>query len=737
MISHDPAALGAILARFPRERRRLLPALHAVQRSFGYLSEAVLVAVSAHLRVPVSEVYGVATGYPELRVTPAGRHHVRVCTGVTCSLLGGRDLLARLAARFGAAPAAGDSPEVTLESADCFFQCAVAPLVEVDAALAGRVTAEDAGAIEQRFAGAAAIAPEIPHAGTRLADEPRRLEDEPSRRGDARSERRAARGSASETLDDLVQPAQARRAAAPPLRIIVQAGTCGRAVGAGAVLGALREAVRVHGLGCEVVEGSCNGMCYAAPVVGVERRGWPWFVLERVTAAAVPALVERLAGGVDVFDAGGSAGIVWADSAWGSLTPAGAHPFWRGQERVLLDRAGTIDPGHLDDALVADRYRQLARALDGRPDDVIAEVKAAGLRGNGGAFFPAAVKWEACRKASGEPKYLVMNGEEGEPGIFKDRHLMEADPHRVLEGVLIAAYAAGATRVILYVHGEADLSAARLARAVAEAEAAGIVGPRMLGRDVHCEVEIRRGAGGFVLGEETALLESIEGRRAQPRTRPPFPVESGLWGKPTVVNNVETLAAVPAVLALGAARFMALGTDKAPGTKVFGLSGPIVRPGVVEVRNGVTLSSLLHDIGGGLPGGGRLLGALVGGPSGSVVPAALFDVPMEPRGQVSPGTGGIVAIPEGVSIVDVVKTLLAFNAAESCGKCTPCREGAPRLLAMVDELRAAPDDETVARRARDLAETMQSASLCGLGQAAPIALLRALEDFAADFRASS
>jgi NADH:ubiquinone oxidoreductase subunit F (NADH-binding)/NADH:ubiquinone oxidoreductase subunit E len=733
MISQDRGALDAIVAPFPRERGWLLPALQAVQRSFGYLSEAALVTVSAHLRVPVSEVHGVATGYPELRLTPHGRHHVRVCTGVTCSLLGGRDVLARLAARFGATPAAGEPREVTLESADCFFQCAVAPLVEVDGVLAGRVTAEDAAAIEQRFAGAHAVAPEIPHAGTSVAGERPRPEHSPSVRGD-RSERRAIPGSAREALDDLVRQARARRASAPALRIIVQVGTCGLAVGANAVLRAVREAVRVSGLACEVVEGACDGMCYAAPVVGVERAGWPWFVLERVTAAAAPALVERLASGPDSFDAGGSPGVVWADSAWGGLTPAGAHPFWRGQERVLLERAGTSDPGALDDALLAARYRQLARALDGRPDDVIAEVKGAGLQGRGGAFFPAAVKWQTCREAPGEPKYLVMNGEEGEPGIFKDRHLMEADPHRLLEGVLVAAYAAGATRVILYVHGEADLAAARLAHAVVDAEAAGIVGARMLGRDVECQVQIRRGAGGFVLGEETALLESIEGRRAQPRTRPPFPVESGLWGKPTVINNVETLAAVPAILALGAARFRALGTDPAPGTKVFGLSGPIARPGVVEVRNGVTLSSLLHDVGGGRHGGGRLLGALVGGPSGSVVPASLFDVPMEPRGQVSPGTGGIVAIPDGTSIVDVVKTLLAFNAAESCGKCTPCREGAPRLLAMVDELRAAPDDETGARRARDLAETMQSASLCGLGQAAPIALLRALEQFPDAFR---
>jgi NADH:ubiquinone oxidoreductase subunit F (NADH-binding) len=247
---------------------------------------------------------------------------------------------------------------------------------------------------------------------------------------------------------------------------------------------------------------------------------------------------------------------------------------------------------------------------------------------------------------------------------------------------------------------------------------------------------LRRGAGGFVLGEETALLESIEGRRAQPRTRPPFPVDSGLWGKPTVINNVETLSAIPAIVAGGGEWFAKLGIAKAPGTKLFGLSGPIRRPGVVEVGHGVTLQTLLHEIGGGLIDGQAFLGAVVGGPSGSIVPASAFEVPMEPRERVSPGTGGIVAVPESASVVDIVKTLLGFNARESCGKCTPCREGTPRLLALIDELVNGAGRAERPAALDALADTIQSASLCGLGQAAPLALLRALEDFPDSFRAS-
>ncbi len=699
----DPR-VAAALAQFARERTWLLPALHAVQAAMGYLPEPALALVAAHLRVPASEVWGVATGYPEFRLAPRGRHHVRVCTGVSCALSGGAALLDAVARQYGVAPGeAGDDRELTLEAADCFFECSMAPLIEVDGAYRGRVRSDDVARLERWFRSSAPSH----HSVTGQVSRPT-----PS-----------SSSSAEGFLDRLVRDAETRGRERGPLALSVQMGTCGRAVGAEALLEALQSAVKARGLETSVVAGACSGMCYAAPSIEIARPGWPRAVLERVTPASVAAIVDRLTTGRPLD----ALGVAWSEQPWRGLTPAAAHPFWASQERVLLARAGVIDPEDLGDALRHGAYRALARALDGPPEAVIESVKTAGLQGRGGAFFPTATKWEACRRAAGEPKYVVVNGEEGEPGIFKDRHLMEGDPHQLVEGMLLAAYASGASRAILYVHGEAELSALRLARAVAEAEAAGIMGERMLGRDdVACSVELRRGAGGFVLGEETALLESIEGRRAQPRTRPPFPVESGLWGRPTVINNVETLSAIPSIVARGGAWFARLGTDKAPGTKVFGLSGPIRRPGVVEVRNGVTLETLLEVIGGGLADGRALRAAVVGGPSGSVVPAALFGVAMEPRGQVSPGTGGIVAVPDGASVVDIVKSLLAFNARESCGKCTPCREGAPRLLAMIDQVGRGPEQERVAR---ELAEAIQLASLCGLGQAAPLALLRALEMF--------
>src|SRR5581483_5178825 len=392
-------------------------------------------------------------------------------------------------------------------------------------------------------------------------------------------------------------------------RLLVATGSCGLARGAAGTRDALRAAIARAGLDVVVDDGACNGLCHAQPVVEVLTPGVPRLTLERVTPAAARAVLELLAG----RPAPGLTATAW---------PAARHPVLGGETRMLAERWGAIRPASLDDALLAGSYAALAAALDaGDPAAVAATVKAAGLLGRGGAYFPAAVKWEGCRAAHGAPKYLVANGEEGEPGIFKDRHLMEADPHRLLEGMLLAGYAAGASRGILYVHGEAGLSAERCAAAIREAAAAG-------------------------------LLESLEGARAMPRPKPPFPVEAGVHGRPTVINNVETLSAVPLILG---------GRPEAARTKLFGLSGHVVRPGVVEVAPPVTLRRLVATLGGGVATGRPLGAVVVGGPSGIVVPPGLLDRPLE-RPALSPGTGGIVALDDSVRLAEVLRTLLGFNA---------------------------------------------------------------------------
>jgi len=673
--------VSGLVARFPRERTWLLPALEEVQRAEHWLSPEALEAVAAHLRVPRSEIWGIASHYPELRLTRPGRRLVRVCTGVSCRVRGGRELLAACAERLGvAAGVTAADGSVTLEEMDCAFACAVAPIVEVNHRFLGRVAPGD---LDRILADAAVHA--APSAAAVPAPSP------------------VASGMPAERLAALVREAERRRR--PVTRLAVGVGSCGLAVGAGETFAALGAEVERRKLPAAVVAAGCNGMCWAAPVVEVLREGRPRLTAGPVAASDVGAFLDALAR---------------------ETIPAIGEALLARQNRVLLERCGLTDPSDIADALRHGSYATLARALgEGGPERVLEEVRAAGLTGRGGAYFQTAVKWAACRAATGTPKYVVVNGEEGEPGIFKDRHLMEGDPHRLLEALLLAAYSAGASQAVVYVHGEADLSAERLRTALAQTRQWGLVGPRILGSDFSLEVELRRGAGGFVLGEETALLESLEGRRAMPRTRPPFPVESGLHGRPTVINNVETLCAVPSIVERGGAWFAGLGGGR--GTKLFGLSGHVKRPGLVELELGCTLRTLMEDLGGGSSTGRPIRAVVLGGPSGSIVHPRHFDEPLVPRGPVNPGTGGVVVLDERASVKDAVVTLLAFNTRESCGKCTPCREGTARLVALLDDGR--PD----VGRVKALSEVIQAASLCGLGQAAPLAVLSGLAEFPTEF----
>ena len=645
-----------VLGPFPRERTWLLPALQALQHRDRWLSPEALAEAADHLRVPRSEVYGVATHYPEFRLSRPGRRVVRVCVGLSCRVRGSQDVLAACERRLGVA-AGATTPDgaITLERLDCAFDCAMAPVVEVEGEHHGRV---EAGAVDVVLSAPSHPRPPQP-AGVR--------------------------GSATTTL-------------------VVGAGTCGLSVGAADTLRALRDEAARRGLPVRVIAGGCNGLCWAAPVVTVLREDEPPRIVPRVAADRVSSLLDAV-------------------SAGGVTEDAGVTAFLAGQRRELLNRCGLTDPGDITDAIRRGSYEALKRALaDGQPGRVIDTVKRAGLRGRGGAYFQAALKWEGARHAAGSPTYLIVNGEEGEPGIFKDRHLMEGDPHRLLEGALLAAFAAGASRVILYIHGEAHLAARHVERALAQAREAGLVGARVLGSAFSVTVEIRRGAGGFVLGEETALMESLEGRRAMPRPKPPFPTEAGAWGRPTVINNVETLFAVPLILGRGAEWWTAIGGGH--GTKVFGLSGHVARPGVVEAALGLTLRDLLERIGGGPPDARPMAAVALGGPSGIFVHPRRFDEPLIPGGNPNPGTGGVAALHAGVSVAEAVRVLLDFNTRESCGKCTPCREGTARLRDMLDD-RAPVNRQAVA----ELADVVRVASLCGLGQAAPLSILSALSEF--------
>jgi len=409
-------------------------------------------------------------------------------------------------------------------------------------------------------------------------------------------------------------------------------------------------------------------------------------------------------------------------------------PFFSSQKKLILTRCGYIDPTKLDDALAHGAYETLEKVLISMdPESVIEKIKKSGLRGRGGAGFLTGLKWDYARSAEGSEKYLICNADEGDPGAFMDRALLEGDPHMVLEGMLIAAYAIGASKGYIYVRAEYPIAIEHLKLAIEQAEKYKLLGKNILGTDFNFEIKIKQGAGAFVCGEETALISSIEGRRGQPRPRPPFPTEMGLWEKPTTINNVETLANIPVILKIGANEYAKLGTKKSKGTKIFALAGKVNNTGLIEVPMGITLRELVEDIGGGIPKGKRFKAAQIGGPSGGCVPAKFLDKPIDyesvkEMGAIM-GSGGLIILDETVCMVEIARYFMEFCVKESCGKCPPCRIGTTRMLDILERICAGRGEIKDIPKLEELALQVKNNSLCGLGQTAPNPVLSTLRHF--------
>ena len=527
-------------------------------------------------------------------------------------------------------------------------------------------------------------------------------------------------------LTELAAGVAARRQAMA-LRLLVCCGTPCLAAGAAGVKTALRERLSATGQPAEleVVGTGCLGPCSRGPLLTVQRPGAADLVYERVTPHQAVAILEAHLG---------NTGLPEQNRLPDSFS------FLSRQTRVVLANCGRIDPEDLRQYLGYGGYAALARALhEMTPDEVCAGVVASGLRGRGGGGYPTGLKWQQVRKERGLRKFVVANGDEGDPGAYMDRALMEADPHRVLEGMAIAAFAVGARRGYIYVRGEYPVAARRLRQAIRDAERLGILGRRILGTSFSFRVEIRIGAGAFVCGEETALLASIMGRRGQPRVRPPYPAQSGLWGNPTLINNVETFANIAAIFTMGPAAFAAIGSGKSRGTKVFALCGEVVNSGLIEVPMGIPLREIVFDIGGGLPGGIAFKAAQTGGPSGGCIPASELDTPvdyehLQALGSIM-GSGGLIVMGEKSCMVDLARYFMEFCLDESCGKCIPCRAGTGeiyRLLTRLGNGSAVPRDLD---NLEQLCHMVKDTSLCGLGAAAPNPILSTLHWFREEYAA--
>ncbi|NLM08871.1 MAG: NADH-quinone oxidoreductase subunit NuoF [Clostridiales Family XIII bacterium] len=519
-------------------------------------------------------------------------------------------------------------------------------------------------------------------------------------------------------------------------RIVVGMATCGISAGAKPVMEKLKEETAAKGLGdVQIVPTGCVGMCIYEPIVEVYEPGKEKVTYIHMDPDRVTRVVsEHLVKGKPVVE------FTLGETEDGKLRSLNDVQFYKKQKRVVLKNCGLINPENIDDYIAIDGYQALAKVVTAmKPNEVIDLIKASGLRGRGGAGFPTGTKWSFAAANEADQKYIICNADEGDPGAFMDRSILEGDPHSVLEAMAIGGYAIGATKGFIYVRAEYPVAVRRLEIAIQQAKEKGFLGKNIFGSGFDFDIEIRLGAGAFVCGEETALIASIEGKRGMSRNKPPFPANKGLWGKPTIINNVETLANVPKIVLNGPEWFKSMGTEKSPGTKVFALGGKINNTGLVEVPMGITLREVIYDIGEDCPNGKAFKAVQTGGPSGGCITTADLDTPIDFDTLVAigsmMGSGGMIVIDEDNCMVDIARFFLDFTVDESCGKCTPCREGTKRMLEILGKITQGKGTMEDLINLEELAENIKNTSLCALGQTAPNPVLSTMKHFRDEYEA--
>lgn len=708
----DLQIVDEAVSEFGRDASAVIPILQRLQQHFRYLPEAALRRVCELTDITPAAIAGVSTFYSQFRHKPVGRHIISICHGTACHVKGSGLVQDALERHLGIKEGEDTDPEgvFTLERVACLGCCTLAPVMRIDGVTYGHLTAKGVVKALQDF-----------------------LELE-------------KRGMVPERND---QPA-AEGAGLTEIRIGV--GSCCVAGGSQEVRRGLEAEVRRLGAAATIKPVGCVGMCHQTPLVQVVPPGGEPVTYAKVQPGEAARIVRRhlrpggwvrrIRTGVDTV-----LEQLLTDESWEPVSRYALDvrdvpvcSFLGKQKRIASEWCGDLDPLDLAEYGTHGGWKALADCLaQGQPGRIIDEVTRSGLRGRGGAGFPTGRKWTVVREAAGARKYLVCNGDEGDPGAFMDRMLLESFPYRVLEGLVIAAYAMGVHEGFLYIRAEYPLALQRIRAAMARMESAGYLGRNILGSGFDLSLKIVEGAGAFVSGEETALLASIEGQRAMPRFRPPYPAESGLWGMPTAINNVETLAMVPWILRNGAEAFAALGAEASRGTKVFSLAGKVVRGGLIEVPMGIPLRDIVEDIGGGTPDERGFKAVQIGGPSGGCLPASLGPTPVTYESLAAEGcimgSGGLVVLDHSDCMVDLARYFMTFTQRESCGKCTPCRVGTKRMLEILERLCAGEGGKGDLERLEQLARTTAGGSLCGLGRTAANPVLSTLRHFREEYRA--
>ncbi len=690
----------------------VIPLLQALQKHYRYLPQEALHRVCEVTEISPAAIVGVSTFYARFRHSPVGRHMISICHGTACHVKGATHVSDALRRHLGLSEEADTTDDrlFTLERVDCLGCCTLAPVVQIDGVTYGHLTPDGV---------------------------PRMLQDflELQRRG---------------VVDQ--RPVQDEAPTDGLAEIRIGVGSCCIAGGSMDVLGELQRALRAIGAPAAVKPVGCVGMCHQTPLVEVLVPGEPPAVYAKVQPADAEAIVRRHfepKGFVRKIKSVMSQGLdrLLTDEAWEpvdryalDVRDAPVCAFLGPQEHLATELYGTADSLNLDDYLAHDGFEALRKCVtELAADQVIEAITHSGLRGRGGAGFPTGRKWELVRQAPGEMKYVICNGDEGDPGAFMDRMLLESYPFRVLEGLAIAAHAVGAREGVLYIRAEYALAVRRVREAIQICEEQSLLGDNIFGSDFSLRLDIMEGAGAFVCGEETGLIASLEGRRGSPRLRPPYPANSGLWGQPTCVNNVETLALVPWIIRNGPQVFASLGSKHSKGTKVFSLTGKVKRGGLIEVPMGITIREIVNEIGGGVAEGRRFKAVQIGGPSGGCIPADLADTPVDYEALTGAGaimgSGGLVVMDDSDCMLDVARYFLEFTQRESCGKCTPCRVGTRRMLDIIEGLCTGRGKAGDLEKLEELAMMVKTTSLCGLGQSAPNPVLTTLRYFREEYEA--
>jgi NADH-quinone oxidoreductase subunit F len=693
---------------------KVLEILQAIQGHYRYLPREALERVCELTDITPASIAGVSTFYNQFRHRPVGRHIIHVCVGTACHVKGGERIYEAFLRHLGIGDEEDTDSEklFTVEKIACLGCCTLAPAVQIDQVTYGHLTAD--------------AVPKV------LSDFLEYQQAEASKQREIQERRAWETDSWGE--------------------IRLGLGSCCVARGSGRLNEALQQALTETGIEAAVKRVGCVGMCYQTPLLEVVLPDNQSFLYARVQPEDAKSILLRH---FRVQGIKRKISNAVSRALENILTDEKCEPvtrysmdvrdqpvadFLNKQEHIATEHCGHIDPVDIDEYLQNDGFKALQKCVKERsPEEVIAEIERSGLRGRGGAGFPTHLKWSAVWDRKSEKKYVICNGDEGDPGAFMDRMLMESYPYRIIEGMTIAAYTAGADEGYFYIRAEYPLAIERMSKALDLCQERGFLGDNIFGSDFSLHLKIVPGAGAFVCGEETALIASIEGRRGMPRMRPPYPAQSGLWDKPTLVNNVETYALVPWILLKGAEEFAKLGTASSKGTKVFALAGKIARGGLIEVPMGISIREVIEDIGGGIAGGKLLKAVQIGGPSGGCVPEEKADIPVDYEklsdvGAIM-GSGGLVALDESDCMVDIARYFLEFTQNQSCGKCTFCRIGTRRMLDILERLCGGEGRKGDIEELEHLAEMVKKASLCGLGRTAPNPVLSTIKYFRDEYEA--